>query len=152
MRLRHRASAASLLSRGRSGCCADLRPPLLPTLRRKSLTGADAGICYQVGWELWGSQEMFFFNASCAMPWNSYAGFPLWRVVLCRAPGGLLLRRRAATDLRAARRRCSRAASDMRLCRPLLRRPRSAITALICDFVTLIKVCLPVHRSLNHAK
>lgn len=38
MRCLHLASAASLLSLLRSGCCDDFLPPLLPILRRKSLT------------------------------------------------------------------------------------------------------------------
>jgi hypothetical protein len=43
--------AASLLSRDRSGCCADFFPPLLPILRRKSFTvgfAAVADVIYQV--------------------------------------------------------------------------------------------------------
>jgi hypothetical protein len=34
----HLAMAASRFNRGRSGCCADFFPPLLPILRRKSFT------------------------------------------------------------------------------------------------------------------
>lgn len=37
-RFLHRLSAACLLRRLRSGCCALLRPPLRPIFRRKSLT------------------------------------------------------------------------------------------------------------------
>jgi hypothetical protein len=41
---RHRAFAASRLSRDLSGCCADFFPPLLPILRRYSFTGDVASV------------------------------------------------------------------------------------------------------------
>lgn len=77
-RFLHRDSAAILLRRFRSGCCADLRPPLLPILRRKFFTvGGVLFILCQGGMHVHSSQK------NCA---SGVSDFRRCRIVLVVSP------------------------------------------------------------------
>lgn len=130
-RLRQRDSAAARLRRLRLGCCADFFPPLLPILRRKSLTAAGVvGMMLAKVLGIYDSVKGLLFSV---LPFVSVplggggAGAP--------AGGGeAALRGRGENPLALALAmpaalRCRRAAGDMRLRLPALRLPRERITA-----------------------